>query len=195
MKPSFRHGFKVIGAVDLVTKFLAGWTIGKCPIADASNASSAPANEEEEEVLESTSSELYSGLSATSCSILLSVKPYLNAGRHIYSDRGFTSVELASWLQEHNTYITGTTRSSRKGASKGLVKKKNKNPCRHVATAVEIGKSGEAADEMRIVYMVWKDVKDVHLLTTSYGTQLDTTPARRQKRAQIINVPHPLAIA
>jgi hypothetical protein len=45
--------------------------------------------------------------------VMYLVNPYLDSGRHVFTDRYYTSVPLAQALGEHNTAFTGTSNKNR----------------------------------------------------------------------------------
>lgn len=63
---------------------------------------------------------VYTGIEATpgqeiSTKIVIEMtNEYMNFGRRIYTDNGYTSVNLAHQLLDNNTHLVGTLRTNRK---------------------------------------------------------------------------------
>lgn len=51
-------------------------------------------------------------------------KDYINIGRNLYTEVFYTSLELAKYLIDFNTNLTGTIRSNRKNLPKEVVSRK-----------------------------------------------------------------------
>ena len=79
----------------------------------------------------------------------------LGQGRHIIVDNWYSSVRLASFLEQHNTLVTGTIRSNR-GLPKELIDEKLQ---RHQFAFVR---------KENMLLVKWEDKNTVHVISTKY---------------------------
>lgn len=109
-------------------------------------------------------------------------------GFHVFTDRFYTSIELASALHEMKVHLTGTIMRNRKGlpikirsGKKGQKSKLKKGDI----------KAYRKEDKFSIIH--WKDTNDVTVLSTLYNASVQTV--RRIKKGGVIdNVTKPLSV-
>lgn len=96
--------------------------------------------------------------------------PYLNFGRTVYTDNWYTSVSLAKTLGEHKTHLVGTLRKNRKDIPKDVVNAKLK-------------KEDVLAKKNKdnITVLKWKDRRDVLMLSTKHGNEMQEVNVRGGK--------------
>lgn len=100
---------------------------------------------------------------------------YLNFGRTVYTDKWYTSVNLAHQLLDRNTHLVGTLRNNRKQNPKDVTSRKLKKGF-FIAQQSDRG----------IVVMKWKDKRDVLVLSTKHK---DTMVQTQNKFGQNILKP------
>jgi len=96
-------------------------------------------------------------------------EPYLNCGRVLCTDNWYTSMELVEQLQAHDTHLVGTYRKNRKNLPREVVQAKLK---KGEIKAMSETRTGTIA-------LKWKDKRDVFVLSTTHG--LDMQPVQRRR--------------
>lgn len=100
---------------------------------------------------------------------------YLSAGRTIYTDNFYTSLELAKLLLEKQTHLVGTVRASRRDL-----------PCNVKNARLKRGQISAAENDDGIVVMKWKDKRDVLMLTTKHDASMVNTGKVNRRKEVVI---------
>ncbi|MEG7522412.1 MAG: transposase, partial [Chromatiales bacterium] len=104
---------------------------------------------------------------------------YLNTNRHVFADNYFTSVPLAEVLLQHNTYLCGTTRASRKEFPNALGD-----------LYMRQGDSAKWTNENGVMLVKWHDKRDVCLISTDDDGKDAVKAVRRKGQVIELAVPH-----
>nr|XP_039271170.1 piggyBac transposable element-derived protein 4-like [Styela clava] len=108
--------------------------------------------------------EIIEGSTKTSSTIVELLQPYLGKGHNVFCDRLYTSLNLADYLHEKRTYLTGTIMQNRKGVP------------------VEIKGKSKSLISMRsskILLQTWTDKRPVTMISTYYrGDEIITKDVR-----------------
>ena len=96
--------------------------------------------------------------------------PLANKGYDLYTDRYYTSPQLARQLLEIGTTITGTVMVNKRGMP-AATKAKYK------------GKKGDVSSYTNgaLVVMQWTDKRTLTTLSTKYGNEMVSIPSRYEK--------------
>ena len=112
------------------------------------------------------------GKPAKMVDIAMSVaSPFVGVHHHIYTDKLYTSVELARRLLAANTYLTGAVKSTSKGLPTDFSKNSEKNP-RHFRKLKALNKMprgtfySRQADQLTAV--AWKDSRVMTMLSSAH---------------------------
>ena len=110
------------------------------------------------------------GLNHTTNVVLTLMAPLANKGYDLYTDRYYTSPQLARQLLEIGTTITGTVMVNRRGMP-AATKAKYK------------GKKGDVSSFTNgaLVVMQWTDKRTLTTLSTKYGNKMVSIPSRYEK--------------
>ena len=101
--------------------------------------------------------------------VLTLIDPYKCKGYDLFTDRFYTSPELALYLAKCNTTITGTIQSNRRGLPEEI-RRDSRKKTRGNIDAYRVG---------RIMAMEWTDKRRVLMLTTKpFSMQTETIPSR-----------------
>ena len=95
---------------------------------------------------------------------------YLDSGRVIVTDNFYTSLELAHKLIEKKTHLIGTLRKSRKDLPRSVILAK-----------LERGEIFGLENRDGIVVAKWKDKRDVLMLSTCHGLEIETTGKKNRQ--------------
>lgn len=114
-------------------------------------------------------------LLVTSRIVLSLVKKLENAygdiqGFHVFTDRYYTSVELAKELYIKKVHLTGTINRNRKGLPQDIRKK----PKLRKGEVLSLRKDATVEDPSFINVLEWKDKRAVTMLTTAYDNKTET---------------------
>ncbi|XP_074039982.1 piggyBac transposable element-derived protein 4 [Leptinotarsa decemlineata] len=112
-------------------------------------------------------SETNNSLSCSEQVVLDLMEPLLNAGRTLYVDNYYTSVNLANLLLERKTHLVGTLRNRRKHNSIEIEK-----------TKIRKGECIARIRDPGIVMLKWKDKRDVLALSTKHLNEMIAMPSR-----------------
>lgn len=85
-------------------------------------------------------------------------------GYHIFTDRYYTSIELARELYKKNIHLTGTINRGRVGLPKEIKSK----PKLKKADIISFRKDASTTDPVNVHIIEWKDKRSVLMLTTLY---------------------------
>ena len=96
------------------------------------------------------------------------LQPYLGKGHRLFVDNFYTSIPLFLDLLEHGTYATGTIVSTRKYFPEGLKAERNR---------LQIGSYKFAVSE-KMIACIWRDRRDVTMLSTMHSTSVTTVMKR-----------------
>ena len=110
------------------------------------------------------------GLNQTTNVVLTLMAPLANKGYDLYTDRYYTSPQLARQLLEIGTTITETMMVNRRGMP-AATKAKYK------------GKKGDVSSYTNgaLVVMQWTDKRTLNTLSTKYGNKMVSIPSRYEK--------------
>lgn len=112
------------------------------------------------------------GESASALTVMELIQPLLNAGRTLFTDNYYTSVQLAHSLNENETHLIGTLRKNRVMNSKIVADSK-----------LEKGQMVVKESNTGVIMGKWKDKREVTFLTTkSVPQMIETTNKRGDKR-------------
>jgi len=116
---------------------------------------------------------IYSGKNTTSISnditcaskvVLQLMTDYLNKGRTLIIDNYYTSLNLAHILLSKETHMIGTVRKNSKGFTKDIMNSKLKK-----------GEVKGKEDGKGVVVSIWKDKRDVRMVSTRHGIKMVDT--------------------
>jgi hypothetical protein len=111
-------------------------------------------------------------LGVTGCLVARLSKPFENRGHCIFTDRFYTSVNIAEYLMEkQGTQLCGTALTNRKRFPKELISKKKMDRGSH--SLLYNGK---------IAAVVWCDKKPIYFLSTKFIADPDVTVLRYDRR-------------
>ena len=129
------------------------------------------------------------------------VEPHLGKYHHIFTDKLYTSVELARRLLSKKTYLTGAVKSTTKGLPTDFSSSQQKNPHHHQKMK-RLNKMARGTFYSRqngqITCVLWKDSRVMPLLSTfhqGYRDRIQDTLSRKvqdsmgRRKATIIPAP------
>ena len=116
------------------------------------------------------------------------MKDFLKQGYHLYCDNFYSSPKLFRDLLENGCFSTGTVRENRIGFPKGLRNSLPKTADRGTSRWFREGK---------LLFVKWKDTKDVSVMTTySKATGTNTVQRKRKENGVFVthnvNIPPPI---
>ena len=97
---------------------------------------------------------------------------------HVYADNFFTSVHLAEALLRSGTYLCGTTRSTRRDFTKGVV-----------GVRLAAGESVKWTNDANVTVIKWHDKRDVYMVVTNDAGGDEVVQARRKRQEVQLTVP------
>lgn len=95
---------------------------------------------------------------------------YLNEGRTLIIDNFYTSLKLANTLLQNNTHMVGTLRKNARELPKDVINAKIKK-----------GEIKGKVNSNGVVASVWKDKRDVRMISTKHGINILETGKKNRK--------------
>jgi len=129
---------------------------------------------------------IYSGKNTTpTCSeittatkvVLQLMNDYLYKGRTLIIDNYYTSLNLAHILLSKDTHMVGTLRKNAKGFPKDITNAKIKK-----------GEIKGKEDDKGVVVIIWKDKRDVRMVSTKHGIEMIST-GKTSRNGDVIKKP------
>ena len=106
------------------------------------------------------------------------MRRHLHSYHHLYADNFFTSVHLAVDLKQADTYLCGTTRSSRREFPKTLA-----------AVHLQLGQSVKWVNDDSVMLCKWHDKRDVFIIATNDAGEDSIRHVRRNRQQIDLTVP------
>jgi len=118
------------------------------------------------------------------------MEPYQGKGHRLFMDNFYTSFQLVKDLFEKGTYSAGTVRTNRKDFPESL--KVNKKEKKNI---LEIGEFRFATYKDIISAVVWRDRRDVYLLSSMHNRSVGTALKRPKGGKEKVPVPCPTVVS
>ena len=99
-------------------------------------------------------------------------------GRTLYIDNFYTSYPLARFMLAEKTHVVGTVRPSRAKLPKEVLKKK-----------LQRGEMVAQEESHGILVLKWRDTRDVHVLSTKHGPDMEEAYTSRRRPLLAANAP------
>lgn len=115
------------------------------------------------------------------CDVLLN--EVTGSGYHLFTDRYYTSPELARELLQKKIHLTGTVQKNRKGLPNEVKRKLKLKQQEVVAFTID----------KKLMSLVWQDKRQVLMLSTFYNA--DTHTIQRTNKKQTVDVAKPVMIS
>ena len=106
------------------------------------------------------------------------MRRHLHSYHHLYADNFFTSVHLAVDRKQADTYLCGTTRSSRRECPKPLA-----------AVHLQTGQSVKLVNDDSVMLCKWHGKRDVFIIATNDAGGDSTRQVRRNRQQIDLTVP------
>ncbi|XP_050413604.2 piggyBac transposable element-derived protein 4-like [Patella vulgata] len=112
--------------------------------------------------------------------VMTVMREYLLRNHHVYIDNFFSSVQLASDLQQADTYVCGTVRKNRRVLPNNIdqVRLQQYESVKWISEEVE-----------NLLFIRWKDKRDVYMLSTNNDGNDTQKPRTRFRQDEMIDIP------